>query len=113
MSHLAIIPACLTCGACCFGPGERYVPVSGADHARLGELAERYTVFLGNRCYMRMQDGHCAALELRADGQFVCRLYEHRPQVCRDLERGAPACQAELTQKREISREALLKRLRT
>lgn len=103
------VPPCLSCGACCFAPGERYVRVTGDDHARLGDAAERLTVFIDNRCYMRMQDGHCAALSVRADGSFVCSVYEARPDVCRELERGSPACEAELLQKREPSQRALLR----
>jgi len=101
-------PECLRCGACCFGDGERYVPVTGDDHARLGEAAERLTQFVGNRCYMRMEAGHCAALEITADGRFVCTVYAERPATCRDLERGGPACQAELATKGERARQALL-----
>src|SRR5690349_5011445 len=94
-------PECLQCGACCFGDGERYVPVTGDDHERLGEHAEALTVFLGNRCFMRMEHGHCAALELTADGRFACSLYLRRPETCRELARGEAACQAELQTKRE------------
>lgn len=102
-------PPCLTCGACCFGTSDRYVPVSGDDHARLADGAERRTQFIGNRCFMRMHQGHCAALELSQDGRFVCSVYQQRPQVCRDLARGEASCQAELLQKRALSQSALLR----
>jgi uncharacterized protein len=55
-------PTCLACGACCFSTLETYVRVTGQDYARLGEHAEQVTVFVGNRCYMRMEHGHCAQL---------------------------------------------------
>ena len=97
------LPECLSCGACCFGQGERYVPVTGDDHARLGELADEYTQFLGNRCYMRMHQGHCAALRIEADGRFVCQVYAQRPATCRELARGQGACRAEFEQKRELA----------
>ena len=100
-------PACLACGACCFSHSERYVPVTGDDHARLGDEAERLTVFIGNRCFMRMEHEHCAALSVEASGRFVCGSYELRPDVCRELARGGPACSAELTLKRESARHAL------
>ena len=102
-------PECLACGACCFGPGARYVRVTGDDHARLGDHAERLTAFIEHRCYMRMEDGHCAALVLSSDGRFVCSVYEQRPQVCRGLARGSGECQAGLAQKRELSQRALLR----
>lgn len=106
------IPECLRCGACCFGEGERYVPVTGDDHARLGDDAEGLTVFIGNRCFMRMDSGHCAALELTADDRFVCSVYLTRPETCRELARGGAACRGELHQKRERSQGALLRVLR-
>ena len=70
--------------------------VLGDDYSRLGELAESLVRFEGTRAYMRLLDGHCAALEIDVDsGRFVCVAYARRPQVCRDLERGGGACQAE------------------
>jgi hypothetical protein len=96
------------CGACCFGQGERYVPISGDDHARLGVLAEQYTQFIGNRCYMRMRDGHCGALHIGADGRFVCEVYSARPTPCRELARGGGACRVELEQKRSLAAHAQL-----
>jgi uncharacterized protein len=88
-------PDCQACGACCHAAHDRHAPVLGADHARLGSDAERLTVWLGNRCYMRMADGHCVALIID-QGRYACSVYERRPQVCRDLERGGPACQHEV-----------------
>jgi Fe-S-cluster containining protein len=106
------LPECLVCGACCFGQGQRYVPVSGDDHARLGEHAEVYTQFIGNRCYMRMHEGHCAALHLAEDGRFVCQVYATRPSTCRELARGEGACRAELEQKHAVAASAHLYALR-
>lgn len=103
------VPDCLSCGACCFGPGSRYVRVSGDDYARLGDEAERLTSFIENRCYMRMEDGHCAALAIDAGRRFVCGVYALRPAVCRALERGSAACRAELEQKRELRARVLLR----
>jgi hypothetical protein len=58
---------------------------------------------------MRMEAGHCAALEIRAGGQLFCTVYEQRPAVCRELERGSPSCDAELWQKAERSQRARLR----
>lgn len=83
--------------------------VTGADWTRLGEEAERVAQFagLGNEAFMRMTDGHCAALSVRraAAGEgkgkqevateFFCTIYERRPQICRDLARGSPECAGE------------------
>lgn len=98
---------CLRCGACCFSAGENYVRVTGDDWSRLGEAAERLAQFVGNRAFMKMKDGHCAALEIRQPAgrppEFFCTVYEARPQVCRDLARGSPACEAERWRKRSDS----------
>jgi Fe-S-cluster containining protein len=90
-----VVLDCQDCGACCFSQLRTYVRVMGADHARLGDAAERLTVFEGNRCYMRMDAGHCAALTRDDRGRFTCSIYAERPAVCRELERGSPACEAE------------------
>lgn len=90
---------CLQCGACCFSLLPTYVRVLGDDWERLGEDAETVAHFIGYRAYMRMSDGHCAALVARtvADGQreYFCTVYDRRPQVCRELARGSPQCAAE------------------
>lgn len=94
-------PDCLRCGACCHSPAERFVRVTGADWTRLGDAAERLAHFTGrgNEAFMKMIDGHCAALVLRVDAnqhiEFFCTIYAHRPQICRDLARGSPACDGE------------------
>jgi hypothetical protein len=90
---------CLRCGACCFSPAEAFVRVTGPDWARLGDAAERLAHFIVHRAYMKMADGHCAALELRTtpagEPEFFCTVYENRPQICRDLARGSPECEGE------------------
>jgi len=51
---------------------------------------------------MKMAEGHCAALAVREGSgrrEYYCTIYEQRPQVCRDLARGSPQCEAELEQK--------------
>ncbi len=96
------VPACLACGTCCFSTLLEYVPVSGDDHERMGERAEELTQFVGNRAFMKMVDGHCAALRIVvASREFVCDAYAIRPSTCRDLVRGESACRGELDSKRE------------
>jgi hypothetical protein len=96
------VPECLACGACCFSHLETYVRVTGDDHFRLGERADELVRFDGNRAYMRMVDGHCAALRVEKSwGQLVCSAYETRPQTCRDLARGSGACLGEIASKHD------------
>ncbi|MBK8477422.1 MAG: YkgJ family cysteine cluster protein [Opitutaceae bacterium] len=94
---------CLNCGVCCFSKSATYVRVSGDDWARLGEDAESWARFVGQRAYLRMKGGHCLALEITTRrGQlpvFFCAIYEKRPQICRDLGRGSPECKGELETK--------------
>lgn len=76
-----------------------FVHVTGNDWTRLGVRAEELAQFIGHRAFMRMLDGHCAALELRPDNagapDFYCTIYDRRPQICRDLARGSAECEGE------------------
>lgn len=99
---------CQECGACCFSTLPTYVAVSGADYARLADDAPALTEFHGNRCYMRMHEGHCAALVIDpAAGAFACGVYAHRPSICRELARGSASCEAERIQKRPRAQQVL------
>jgi Fe-S-cluster containining protein len=112
VTRVSRIPECLTCGTCCFSTLDRYVHVTGNDHARLGDDADALVVFIENRAYMRMEDGHCAALRIDPRARaFVCSIYERRPETCRALERGSPACEGERATKHE--RPLLALRLRS
>ena len=82
---------CLSCGACCFGPTD-YVAVSGPDRDRMGpQLSGRYTVRRGDRIWLKMVHGHCAALRAR-QGHYSCRMYAERPTVCHIVEQGSREC---------------------
>lgn len=81
----------------------------------MDERAQALTHFLGNRCYLRLEDGHCAALvvEPGPPARFLCSIYEMRPDACRALERGSGACRGELHEKSErplLAVERLLRR---
>lgn len=95
--------ACRRCGACCFSPSALHVRVTGDDWSRLGAQAADVAQFIGNRAYMRMSGGHCAALAVCEDaaghGEFFCTVYDCRPQICRDLARGSPECAGEIALK--------------
>jgi uncharacterized protein len=94
---VSVAPAdCRRCGACCFSDSADYVWVRGDDWARLGERAGELAHFIGNHAFMRMREGHYAALDVRRDAaggaEFFCTIYERRPEICRDLGRGSPEC---------------------
>jgi len=112
MPRSVTIPSdCLLCGTCCFSKLPEYIRVFGIDYDRMDDDARAFTHFIGNRCYMQIDDDHCAALTIDTSGRFVCRIYSMRPDVCRSLERGSGACAGELSEKRErplLAVEALL-----
>jgi Fe-S-cluster containining protein len=106
---------CLLCGSCCFSTLPEYIRVFGVDYDRMDDEAKAYTHFIGNRCFMKIEDGHCAALSVEPSGRFVCRIYPMRPDVCSSLERGSGACAGELAEKRQrplLAVEALLRHQR-
>jgi uncharacterized protein len=84
---------------CCFSDSPTYVRVTGSDWSRLGAIADDFAHFVAHRAYLRMHEGHCAALVVTptAGGarDFFCSIYERRPQICRDLARGSPECEGE------------------
>lgn len=93
---LAGVPECLSCGTCCFSETDNYLRVWGADFDRMGDTARALTEFRGNACYMRMTDGHCAALVPDPIAKtFACSIYEQRPDCCRVFERGGGGCRAD------------------
>jgi hypothetical protein len=100
---------CRVCAACCFSHAPEHARVLGSDWDRLDEAAQRLTTWRGNRCFMRIEDGRCAALAVDARaGSFACSIYPMRPDVCRALERGSPACLGELEAKRARPAELLV-----
>lgn len=77
-----------------------YVRVFGTDWDRMGDEARALTHFIGNRCFMRLEEGHCAALVIEPEnGRFVCSIYQSRPDTCHALERGSGQCRGELHEK--------------
>lgn len=101
---------CLNCGVCCFSKSGAYVRVSENDWKRLGPDVDDWARRVGGQGYMRMEDGHCRALQITTPrGQppvFFCAIYDKRPQVCRDLTQGKNACQLELSTKASRVRNA-------
>ncbi len=96
------VPECTKCGVCCFSRAPDYLRVFGSDYERLGDDAEALTHFIDNRAFMRLEEGHCIALRYHAESsQFLCSIYENRPDVCRALERGSGQCAAERAEKGE------------
>lgn len=90
---------CQSCGACCRAhpnyEGANYVRIYDEDAERMTQKQRQlYTVKLrGNKHAMRLVgDKRCAALEGEIGGCVSCRIYDNRPEVCRNFERGDDSC---------------------
>jgi Fe-S-cluster containining protein len=104
---------CTVCGRCCFSHAADYVRVWGSDWDRMDDRARSFTVFGENRCYMRIEDGRCAALEVDAErGTFFCAIYAMRPETCRSFERGSGTCRADYFEKGDRV-DVTIERMRT
>jgi len=86
---------CVGCGRCCHH-APRTVHLLESDDARLGPLLlAEYTV-LDNRPpgwrFLKNTGDRCAALDVSVENHFPCAIYERRPDDCRIVEPGSPAC---------------------
>lgn len=86
---------CVTCGRCCHH-GPHTVTLLEADELRMGEeLLRRLTIVYEKPPYFRfvVNDGErCGALDVSVPGRFPCAVYDVRPEGCRVVEVGSPAC---------------------
>jgi len=76
---------------CCFFDDPRYVMVYEEDSERLADRADELTHFIRGRCFMRKKEGHCIAL-VQVGEHWQCSIYEQRPGLCREFERGCGTC---------------------
>ncbi len=86
---------CVACGRCCHH-GPRTVHMLESDEARMGKrLLELYTDFDPKPPTFRFIKNHgdrCAGLDVSVPDQYPCALYAVRPEDCRIVEPGSPAC---------------------
>jgi uncharacterized protein len=86
---------CVTCGRCCHHP-PRTVHLLESDDARMTKAVLRRLTVLdptppGWR-FMNNAGDRCAALDIGTPGLFPCSVYAARPDDCRIVEPGSPAC---------------------
>jgi uncharacterized protein len=91
---------CVSCGRCCHH-GPSTVHMLDTDEARVlaaeggADILRRLTVVderpPGWR-FLRNAGDRCAALDVSVPGRFPCRIYDVRPDDCRIVEPGSPAC---------------------
>jgi uncharacterized protein len=80
----------MTCGACCFGPHDRYIAILPEDAGRA--IPRDALTESDGRLYMTMKDGHCAQLLRAEGGGLVCAVYDMRPEACRGMRAGSFEC---------------------
>jgi Fe-S-cluster containining protein len=91
---------CVSCGRCCHH-GPSTVHLLDTDEARVLARADGERVLLrltvvderppGWR-FVKNTGGRCAALDVSIEGRFPCSIYDVRPDDCRIVEPGSPAC---------------------
>ena len=86
---------CVACGRCCHH-GPRTVHLLEEDEARMGKrLLELYTDLDAGPPYMRFVKNagdRCGGLDVSVPGSYPCAIYASRPEDCRIVEAGSPAC---------------------
>jgi Fe-S-cluster containining protein len=86
---------CVSCGRCCHHPA-RTVHLLEADEARLGERRLAMYTELDPKPpwfrFVKNGGGRCACLDVSTPGRYPCAIYEARPDDCRIVEPGSPAC---------------------
>jgi uncharacterized protein len=95
----APVPDCVTCGACCMAlvcvgvrPDE---PVAAEDYWDVTVEDGNGALAVVDRFVRRdAETSYCASLEIRNGVEALCRIYENRPQICRDFEAGSDKCRA-------------------
>lgn len=86
---------CVDCGRCCHH-GPNTVHLLTSDDERLGrELVAELTLLTPGPPafrFMRNDGERCACLDVSQPGKYPCSIYERRPDDCRIVEPGSPAC---------------------
>jgi len=91
---------CVGCGRCCHH-GPRTVHLLDTDEARVrtradGEQLLRRLTVVDDRPpgwrFVQNTGERCAALDVSTPGRYACSIYDVRPDDCRIVEPGSPAC---------------------
>jgi Fe-S-cluster containining protein len=84
-------PDCQSCGACCAG-GPKWVEVTEADAERLLDHTLLDGGDIESFSMKTDEDRRCVALAGCIGHDVACTVYERRPEVCREVERGSETC---------------------
>lgn len=86
---------CVQCGRCCHH-GPQTVHLLEEDEARMGKrLLEIYTDLQDKPPHFRFIKNageRCGALDVSVPDRYPCAVYPVRPEDCRIVEAGSPAC---------------------
>jgi Fe-S-cluster containining protein len=91
---------CVGCGRCCHH-GPSTVHLLDTDETRVlaradGEDVLRRLTVIDDRPpgwrFVRNTGDRCAALDVSVEGRYPCAIYDVRPDDCRLVEPGSPAC---------------------
>ena len=86
---------CVGCGRCCHH-APHTVHLLEADEERMGKrLLELYTDVDAKPPWMRFvknEGERCGGLDVSVPGAYPCAIYASRPEDCRIVEPGSPAC---------------------
>ena len=89
---------CQKCGACCRAtpPYSRlkYVTIYSDDLARMTvEQRNLHTVFEDGKYGIKIKDNlECSALNGNIGSCVECKIYDNRPDICRNFEAGSMIC---------------------
>ena len=86
------LPACAGCGRCCHQTVEL---ADGVDHVPEAFVVEHD----GVRCLEQRGDGACVALH---PVTRLCTIYDTRPRICREFDRGSDLCRRVLARSRRV-----------
>ena len=91
---------CQQCGACCTHAGDVVVETTDKKLPRHLTRSVRgmvgfgsWETEMGTRIMARTSCNSCVALK-GGPGRYSCRIYDKRPEVCREFESGSPECLA-------------------
>lgn len=86
---------CVACGRCCHH-GARTVHLLEADEERMGKRRLEIWTELDAKPpgfrFVKNTGDRCACLDVSMPDRYPCAIYEVRPEDCRIVEPGSPAC---------------------
>jgi Fe-S-cluster containining protein len=92
MSDTNQLNPCLACGACCKSYRVSFYWAEAEQRGLPAALTEQVNPFLSCMAGTNTKRPYCAALQRSSDGGFACRVYEQRPDPCREVQIGDDKC---------------------